>query len=98
MISRVCSGEFSLLRKIFANSGVLCEVWYAIVTPKGDNSNYRFLSLVLQVNFLCLRGRQLQLFRSCSLWIHCWWDKSMGLRVSIARLKNVGTSFHLADY
>ena len=31
--SHVCSEEFNLLRKIFANSGVLCEVWYSELAP-----------------------------------------------------------------
>ena len=30
-----------------------------LLTPKGNDSNYRFLLLVLQVNLLCLQGRQL---------------------------------------
>ena len=48
----LCTYESFLLYSI------LCEVWYARVSAYTKRSNYRLLSPVLQVNFLCLWKRQ----------------------------------------
>ena len=74
-------------------------------------SNYTFLSLVLQVNFLCVRGRKVLISITLALaflvntFSRCWCWQSTGFsnvqgtsRKTQNQMQNIGTSFYLVAY